>query len=438
MKVNYDPIIFCQHESLNYEDFVIATYAMWMKTSDWLRRAGAIAVEQTTGTWMPVPHETPEVRRRHVGRVVGVYPVPSYEDAWPKEQEEKSLIVQIAFPWKNFGHQIAEMLSSVQGNISMAGKIKLLDLEFPESFTAGFSGPKFGVQGLRELMHVPQRPLILGMIKPCTGADAKTTGEIYEELARAGVELIKDDELIADPEHAPFEKRLEYCLEAGLKAEQATGNKSIYFINITDRPDRMLTKARRAIELGANGLMVNVQTTGFGTIAMLADMPEVKVPILSHPCYAGTGYMSPHYGIASNLALGKFQRLDGADIVVYAAAYGKVGAIRERYIRTAQTLLSKMHNLKPILPLPAAGLHPGMVPTVMHDLGPDIVIGCGGAMHGHPGGLEAGVKAILQSIEATLNNVPLEDAAREHKELKQALDTWGIFDPNKSIFELTQ
>lgn len=438
MKVDYDPTIFCQQESLPHEDFVIATYAMWMETADYLRRAGAIAVEQTTGTWVPVPHETPEVRRRHVGRVVGIYPVPSYEDAWPKDQQEKTLIVQIAFPWKNFGHQIAEMLSSVQGNISMAGKIKLLDLEFPESFTAGFSGPQFGIKGLRELMKVPERPLILGMIKPCTGADAKTTGEIYSELARAGVELIKDDELIADPEHAPFEKRLEYCLEAGLKAEQETGNKSIYFINVTDRPDRMIAKARRAVELGATALMVNVHTTGFGTIAMLADMPEVKVPILSHPCYAGSSYMSPHYGISSSLALGKFQRLDSADVVVYPAAYGKVGAIRERYIRAAQAMLSKMHKLKRTWPLPAAGLHPGMIPAVMHDLGSDVIMGCGGAMHGHPGGLEAGVKAILQSIDATQNDVPLQDAAREHKELKQALDTWGVFDPKVSIFELSQ
>ena len=438
MKVEYDPILFCQHESLDREEFVIATYAMWAKTSDWLRRAGAIAVEQTTGTWVAVPDETPEVRRRHVGRVVGVYTIPSWEHAWPEEDKEKALIVQIAFPWKNFGHQIAEMLSSVLGNISMAGKIKLLDLDMPKSFVQGFAGPQFGVQGLRKLMGVPERPLILGMIKPCTGTTCQVTGRIYGELARAGVELIKDDELIADPEHAPFEQRLKSCLEAGLKAEQETGNKSLYFINVTDRPDRMISKARRAIELGANALMVNVHAAGYGTMAMLADMPEVNVPILSHPCYAGAHYMLPYTGISSHLALGKFQRLDGADIVVYAAAYGKVPAIRERYVRTAQTLLSKFHHLKPSFPLPAAGLYPGMVPTIMHDLGTDVIIGAGGAMHGHPGGLEAGVTALKQAIEATMEGKDLKEAAIKHKELEQALNTWGIFDPKTSIFELTQ
>lgn len=200
----------------------------------------------------------------------------------------------------------------------------------------------------------------------------------------------------------------------------------------------MLAKARRAMDLGANALMVNVHATGYGAIAMLADMPEVKVPILSHPCYAGAHYMSPHFGISSHLALGKLQRLDGADIVVYAAAYGKVPAIRERYIRTAQTLVSPFHHLKATFPLPAAGMFPGMVPTIMKDLGNEVIIGAGGAMHGHPGGLEAGVASLKQAIDAAMEGIPLEEAATRHKELKEALDTWGVFDPNKSVFELTQ
>lgn len=65
---------------------------------------------------------------------MGVYPVPSWKHTWPHDEKEEVVIVRIVFPWKNFGHQIAEMLSSVQGNISMAGKIKLPDLDFPESF----------------------------------------------------------------------------------------------------------------------------------------------------------------------------------------------------------------------------------------------------------------------------------------------------------------
>jgi 2,3-diketo-5-methylthiopentyl-1-phosphate enolase len=74
----------------------------------------------------------------------------------------------------------------------------------------------------------------------------------------------------------------------------------------------------------------------------------------------------------------------------------------------------------------------------MHDLGTDVIIGAGGAMHGHPGGLKAGVVALKQAIEATMEGKDLKEAAIQYKELEQALNTWGVFDPKTSIFELTQ
>ena len=52
------------------------------------------------------------------------------------------------------------MLSTVIGNISSSGKVKLIDLEFPKSFLAGFKGPKFGVQGIRDLLGVQDLSLI--------------------------------------------------------------------------------------------------------------------------------------------------------------------------------------------------------------------------------------------------------------------------------------
>lgn len=167
MDLKYDPVIFTQSESLNLDQFIVATYLMKAQTSNLLMRAGAIAVEQTTGTWMPVPDETPEVRRKHVGRIIGVYPIPGYEAVMP--EGENSSIIRIAFPWKNIGQQLPELLSTVFGNISMTNNLKLLELEFPPSFTAGFKGPRFGIHGLRKLLHLEKRPPIMAMIKPCTG-----------------------------------------------------------------------------------------------------------------------------------------------------------------------------------------------------------------------------------------------------------------------------
>ncbi len=437
MKVDYDPIIFVQQESVDMEEFIIGTYYVEMETADYLKRAGALAVEQTTGTWLPVPEETLEVRKAHVGRLIAVHPIPNYEQAWPTETKEKKCIIQLAFPWKNIGQQIPELLSTVIGNISMAGKLKLLDLQFPKSWTQAFQGPRFGVPGLRKLIGEPEEPLLLGMIKPCTGIPPATIGKVFYQLAVAGLEMIKDDELIADPAHAPWEARLEAVLEARERAYKETGKYSLYFLNVTDRQDKMLAKAKKAVKLGCPALMVNVHATGYGTIQMLAEDPEINVPILSHSCYAGTIVESPYTGISSHLALGKLQRLDGADIVCYPTSYGKLPLIRERYIRSGQCMLSPFHHLKPNFPLPAAGIHPGMVPVLMRDLGTDLIIGAGGAMHGHPMGPAAGIAALRQAVRATMKGISLQEAASTQKELKAALDAWGDYS-SKSIFELLQ
>ena len=40
-------------------------------------------------------------------------------------------------------------------------------------------------------------------------------------------------------------------------------------------------------------------------------------------------------------------------------------------------------------------------------------------------GAGAGVHAMLQAIEASMNKKPMEEAAKEYKELKAAIDLWG-------------
>ncbi|RDY31993.1 RuBisCO large subunit C-terminal-like domain-containing protein [Lachnotalea glycerini] len=435
MKRNYDPIIFCQSESLDLEDFVIATYLMSAQTKDVLMRAGAMAVEQTTGTWLRVPDETDEVRRKFVGRVINVFNVPGYEATCP--DKIRTCVIQIAFPWRNFGQQLPELLSTVFGNISIMDNLKLLDLQFPKSFTAGFKGPRFGTQGLRDRLGIQDRPLTLAMIKPCTGIPIDVIERQFYNLALSGVDMVKDDELIADPIHAPLFKRIEACQRAAEKAYKETGKKVLYIPNITDRQDRMFEKAHKAIDMGVEALMVNVHATGYGTMSALAEDDSINVPLLAHPCYSGTSYMGSSTGMSSHIIHGKFMRLEGADMVVYNCSYGKVPSLVERYVRIGQSLLSDFHGLKPTFPSPAAGMHPGLVGQVMDDLGPDIIIGAGASMHAHPMGLKGGVAALNQAAEAWKLNVTPQEYAQDHEELRISIDQWGVYDPNKSIFELT-
>jgi ribulose 1,5-bisphosphate carboxylase large subunit-like protein len=72
------------------------------------------------------------------------------------------------------------------------------------------------------------------------------------------------------------------------------------------------------------------------------------------------------------LSIAKPLGMEGADMVVYNCAYGKVPSLVDRYVRIGQCLLSDFHGLKPTFPSPAAGMHPGLVGQVMDDLTQDI------------------------------------------------------------------
>jgi len=430
--LKYPKEIYLINESIDPEEYIIATYAIYGNPKDYLALTGALSIEQTTGTWVSVSEETSEVREKHSGKVIGAYEL----GISGRENQNRIFVVEIAFPIVNMGYQIPEMLSVVFGNISMGGNLKLLDLKFPESFTKHFSGPNFGIEGIRNILNVWNRPLVMTMVKPCTGIPPSVVAKLFYEAAIGGVDIIKDDELNADPSYCDFKSRLKAVLEAQKRVEEETGEKKLYAINVTDEVNIMIDKAHWAVENGANCLMVNVFATGFSGLRALAEDPEINVPLMAHPCTSGIYYGSPYTGISWSLIFGKFLRLCGADMVVYPGAYGKIPIPREDYLRTAQVLQVPFYNLRPAFPAPAAGTYPGMAPTFINELGIDFMMSAGGAVYGHPMGPEAGAKALRQAIEVTLEGKNLREAAKEHKELKEAIDQWGILGEDAVEFEL--
>jgi len=425
MKLNPLSLPIALPEGVDYDEYLIATYlAVFPKEIPIPKLAPALAVEQSTGTWVPVPGETEEVKRKHVAKVIGVYEIPDYEFEVPKDIQMRSYIIQIAFPEINIGEQIPMFLTTIVGNISMGGRIKLLDVRFPEKFVKGFKGPKFGIEGVRKLLNVYDRPLLNNMIKPCTGYTVDVGAELFRKAALGGCDIIKDDELIADTSFNRIEERVKRYMEIEKEVFEETGEHTLYTVNITDRVPKIFENAKRAIELGANALMVNYLAVGFSVLRALAEDPSINVPILGHMDVTGAMYMSPYHGISSHIILAKLARLAGADIVVIPAPYGKAPVLPEKFIRNAYNLTFPFYNIKPTFPMPSGGITPSMIPNVIKDLGPDVVIGSGGGIHAHPQGPVAGAKAFRQAIDATMKGIPLEEAAKQYPELKVALEKW--------------
>jgi 2,3-diketo-5-methylthiopentyl-1-phosphate enolase len=417
-------------DGIDYDDYIIGTYTVtYPAIFPMPKMAPLLAVEQSTGTWVPVPGETLEVRKNHIAKVIGVYEMPDHEFGLPPGIQERNWMVQIAFPEVNIGEQIPMMLTTVVGNISMAGQIKLVDIRFPKKYVAGFKGPKFGIEGIRKLLGVKKRPLLNNMIKPCTGYRLEMGAGLFKQAAIGGCDIIKDDELIADASFNSILGRVKRYMEIEKQVFEETGEHTLYTVNITDGVPKIFENARRAVEAGVNALMINYVAVGLPVMQALAEDPKINVPILGHMDVAGALYMSPYHGLSSHLILGKLARLAGADIVVIPAPYGKAPVIVEKFDTVARNLTYPLYQLKPTWPMASGGITPTMVPKVMQELGNDIVIGSGGGIHAHPQGPVAGGKAFRQAIDATMKGISLEEYAKTHKELAATIQAWA--DPFK-------
>jgi 2,3-diketo-5-methylthiopentyl-1-phosphate enolase len=413
-------------DGVDYDDYVIGTYLVSYSAALPIPIiAPMLAVEQSTGTWVAVPGETLEVRCQHIAKVIGVYEVPDYEFAVPPDLQTRQWFVQIAYPEVNIGEQIPMLLTTVVGNISMGGDIKLVDVRLPKKFVAGFKGPKFGIEGIRKILGVKKRPLLNNMIKPCTGYRLKVGAELFRKAALGGCDIIKDDELIADASFNSVAGRVKRYMQIEKQVYEEKGEHTLYTVNITDKIPKVFENARRAVELGCNALMVNYLAVGFPVMQALAEDPAINVPILAHMDVAGALYMSPWHGLSSHLVLGKLPRLAGADIVVIPAPYGKAPVIDYKFRNVARNLTFPLYHLKTTFPMASGGITPSMVPTVMAALGNDIVIGSGGGIHAHPKGPVAGGKAFRQAIDATMKGIPLSEYAKDHQELAIALKQWA-------------
>ncbi|MGF7049886.1 2,3-diketo-5-methylthiopentyl-1-phosphate enolase [Paenibacillus sp. DS2015] len=398
-----------------------ATYRIYDDKVDFRKKAESIAIGMTVGSWTELPQAKRDSMQKHLGQVLNV---DIYETVGTSTGTRYADIT-IAYPDVNFSHDIPALLVTVFGKISMDGQIKLINLGFSESFLSAFPGPKFGIAGIRQQLGVYHRPLLMSIFKSVIGLNLEELREQFYHQALGGVDLIKDDEILFENELTPIEKRVEICMKAAELASKDTGKKLLYAANLTGRTSQLKQQAIKAIDAGANALLFNVLAYGYDVLHELSSDPEITVPIAAHPALAGAMYPAQHYGIAPSVLLGQLMRLAGADLVLFPSPYGSVTMPREENLAIHHELITSNLNIPTSMPVPSAGIHPGLVPLILKDFGTDVVINAGGGIHGHPMGTTAGGRAFVQAIDAAMSSIPLAEYAATHPELQSAIHTWG-------------
>jgi ribulose-bisphosphate carboxylase large chain len=335
--------------------------------------------------------------------------------------------VTIAHPHGNFGPRFPNLLSAVCGEGAFFTPripiIRLDDIRFPASFLAAFEGPQFGVAGLRAQLNAYDRPIFFGVIKPNIGLAPEPFAELGYQGWLGGLDIAKDDEMLADPAWCPLRERAAALGAARLRAERETGLPKMYLANITDEVDQLVTLHDSAVALGANAVMVNAMPVGLSGVRLLRR--HARVPLVAHFPFIAAFSRLPRYGIHSRV-MTRLQRLAGCDAIIMPGFGGRMMTPESEVLENVRACLEPMGHCLPSLPVPGGSDWAGTLSTIARKVGStDFGFVPGRGVFGHPDGPAAGAASIRQAWEASVRGESIEALAATHAELRAAILTFG-------------
>jgi ribulose-bisphosphate carboxylase large chain len=408
------------------------------------RAAEVLAGEQSTGTFVRVERETDELRARFGATVLDVTPLPpsglpplpgttaTGVDATLAPTDGADVAstrrgrVRIAFPLGNFGPSLPNLLAAVAGNLfelRELAAVKLVDLDLPAEFADRYPGPRFGVSGTRELTARRDGVLIGTIIKPSIGLPLDELAVVVRELALAGIDFIKDDELTANPPHAPLADRVTVVMRELKRAADQTGRMPMYAFNITDDIDRLATNHDLVAAAGGNCVMACVNLIGLAGLAYLRE--HAALPIHGHRAMFGAMSRSPQLGIGFT-AFQKLARLAGADHLHTNGLHNKFYETDDEVLAAIAAVREPLLGGYQTLPVLSSRQWAGLAPETYRRAGTtDLLVLAGGGIHGHPGGAAAGVASMREGWDCAVSGTSLAERAKTSEPLRQALEMFG-------------
>lgn len=416
-------------------DKVQATYLI--ETPHSLEHAAmVIAGEQSSGTFVSVPGETDELKERFGAQVLQIKPLgsvrapslPGWKPPRPAgaEFEFRRGEIVVSFPLHNFGTSLPNLLATVAGNLyelqELSG-IRLIDLELPPAFAERYPGPGFGVDGTRKLVQIYERPLIGTIVKPSIGLSTSDLQSVVRDLAIAGLDFIKDDELHADPPYAPLAERVPAVMAEIERVADQTGKKTMYAFNISGDVDHMLRAHDLVIKHRGTCVMISVNNVGIAALAHLRK--HCALPIHGHRNNFGAMSRHPFLGIGFT-AYQKLFRLAGVDHLHVGGLDSKFYQTDEEVAQSITDCLTPLFGDYRVMPAISSAQWAGSaVKTYAETRTIDLIHLAGGGILGHPDGAAAGVSSMRQGWAAALAGTPLDEYAATHPELRAAIGKFG-------------
>jgi len=393
--------------------------------------AAALAGEQSSGTFVPVPGETAELKQRFGARVEKVTSLervrePGLPGAPSANGSFQRAEIVVSWPLENLGYNLPTLVSTVQGNLyelRQFSGLKLMDLDLPASFASQFRGPHFGIPGCRRLTAVQGRPLIGTIIKPSVGLSPHQTADLVRTLANAGIDFIKDDELMANPPHSPFAERVDAVMRVIDAHAERTGKKLMYAFNLTDDLDAMLRHYEKVVKSGGTAALVSLNSVGLAGVKKICDLGALAI----HGHRNGWGALNRHPWLGLEFpAYQKLWRLAGVDQIHVNGIANKFWESDDSVVRSITACLEPFLGGFSILPVVSSGQWGGQAPeTYRRTRTVDLLYLAGGGLMAHPHGPAAGLRSLQKWWEAAVEGLTAQQAVAKYPELKPSLEKFG-------------
>jgi ribulose-bisphosphate carboxylase large chain len=195
---------------------------------------------------------------------------------------------------------VSSLFAGEWADSSAFERCRLVGVDWPDEF---LPGPAF---------EAPDRTLVGAIVKPSLGLAPAEVAATAAQLAAAGADLVKDDELLGDPEWCPLEERVRAVAAAGVN----------YAANVTGPVDTLLARAERVVELGAGAVMINAFAQGLDSLRALRAA-ELGVPLFVHRVGAALWARQRGFGVAPAV-VAELTRLCGGDYVQVGSFSGTV------------------------------------------------------------------------------------------------------------------
>lgn len=399
------------------------------------KAAEIMAGEQSSGTFVKTPGETEELKEKHAATIENIeliseHDSPSLPGTKPPKGMTKPIYrrayVDLAWPLENLGVNLSNLMATVAGNLfelSPFSALKLLDITVPEEYKEKYKGPQFGVDGTRRLCQVSERPIIGTIIKPSVGLSPEATANQVQTLIEAGLDFIKDDELMGDSPHSPFNKRVDAVMEVIHHYAERTGIKPMFAFNISGDIDEMLRRHDYVMFKGGSCVMVSLNWVGISGLLKLRS--HAQIPIHGHRNGWGLFYRSEHIGFDFKV-FHKIYSMAGADQIHTNGIRNKFCEPDESVLISIRACLDPQGGGYQVMPVVSSGQWAEQAhDTYKQVQSADLMYLCGGGITGHPGGMAAGVKSIKLAWEGAKRGKSIYEMQEKHPELKQAIAFFG-------------